>query len=156
MVSILCTHFLKVKNVFSRRFFQKIMPLCMVSIQEQFLIKSALWWRRIRYSEKATKFCEISILLLSVSTVDKSEVQISQNFLVFSEYTNFIKLLFAWSVVIFECRKKFVKLAIAVLAASRLSLSWNGSLVSSFFFRSSPPLPSFTLRWKHFWSFIRF
>ena len=38
------THFLEVKNVFSRRFFQKILPLCMVSILERFLIKSGLWW----------------------------------------------------------------------------------------------------------------
>ena len=42
------------------------------------------------YSEKATKFCEISTLLLSVCTVDKSKVEISQNNVAFSEYTNFI------------------------------------------------------------------
>ena len=41
------------------------------------------------YPEKATKFCEISILLLSVRTVDKSKVEISQNFVAFSEYTSF-------------------------------------------------------------------
>ena len=41
------------------------------------------------YSEKATEFCEISILLLFVCTVDKSKVEISQNFVAFSEYTNF-------------------------------------------------------------------
>ena len=41
------------------------------------------------YSEKATKFCEIFTLLLSVCTVDKSKVKISQNFVAFSEYTNF-------------------------------------------------------------------
>ena len=41
------------------------------------------------YSEKATKFCEISTLLLSVCTVDKSKVEILQKFLTFSEYTNF-------------------------------------------------------------------
>ena len=40
-------------------------------------------------SEKATKFCEISTLLLSVCTVDKSKVEISQNFVAFSEYTKF-------------------------------------------------------------------
>ena len=33
------------KNVFSRGFFLKILDLCMVSIQERFLIKSGLWWR---------------------------------------------------------------------------------------------------------------
>ena len=41
------------------------------------------------YSEKATKFCEISTLLLTVCTVVKSEVEISQNFVAFSEYMNF-------------------------------------------------------------------
>ena len=41
------------------------------------------------YSEKATKFCKISTLGLSVCTVDKSKVEISQKFVDFSEYTNF-------------------------------------------------------------------
>ena len=43
------------------------------------------------YSEKAKKFCEISTLLLSLCTVDKSKVEISQNFVAFSEYMNFNK-----------------------------------------------------------------
>ena len=42
------------------------------------------------YSEKATKFCKISSLLLSVYTVDKSKVDISPNFVAFWEYMNFI------------------------------------------------------------------
>ena len=29
----------------SRSFFHKSLPLCMVSIQERFIIKSGLWWR---------------------------------------------------------------------------------------------------------------
>ena len=41
------------------------------------------------YSEKATKFCEISTLLLSTVHTDKSKVDISQNFVAFSEYMNF-------------------------------------------------------------------
>ena len=41
-VFILFTHFLKSKNVFSRGFFLKTLALCMVSIQERFLIKSGL------------------------------------------------------------------------------------------------------------------
>ena len=41
--------------------------------------------------EKATKFCEISTLLLFVCTVDKSKVVILQNFVAFSEYTNFTR-----------------------------------------------------------------
>ena len=41
------------------------------------------------YSEKAAKFCENSTLILSLCTVDKSKVEISQNFVAFSEYMNF-------------------------------------------------------------------
>ena len=41
------------------------------------------------YSEKATKFCEIFPLLLTVCTVVKSKGKISQNFVAFSEYLNF-------------------------------------------------------------------
>ena len=38
------------------------------------------------YSEKAAKFCEIFPLILTVCTVVKSQVKISQNFVAFSEY----------------------------------------------------------------------
>ena len=41
------------------------------------------------YSEKATKFCEIFPLLLTVCTVVKCKGKISQNFVAFSEYMNF-------------------------------------------------------------------
>ena len=41
------------------------------------------------YSEKATKFCEIFTLFLTVCTVVKSKGKISQNFVAFSEYMNF-------------------------------------------------------------------
>ena len=41
------------------------------------------------YSEKARKFCEISTLLLSYVVPVKSKVEISQNFVTFSEYMNF-------------------------------------------------------------------
>ena len=41
------------------------------------------------YSEKATKLCEISTLLLSYAVPVKSKVEISQNFVAFSEYINF-------------------------------------------------------------------
>ena len=43
------------------------------------------------YSEKATKFCEILPLHLTVCTVVKSKGKISQNLVAFSEYMNFIK-----------------------------------------------------------------
>ena len=41
------------------------------------------------YSEKATKFCEISTIDLSYVITVKSTVEISQNFVPFSEYMNF-------------------------------------------------------------------
>ena len=41
------------------------------------------------YSEKATKFYEISTLLLSYVVPVKSEVEISQDFVAFSEFMNF-------------------------------------------------------------------
>ena len=41
------------------------------------------------YSEKATKFCEISSLLLSYVVAVKSKVEISQSFVAFSDYMNF-------------------------------------------------------------------
>ena len=44
---------------------------------------------KLIYSEKATEFCEISTLLLTGTTQDKSKVEISQNFVAFSEYMNF-------------------------------------------------------------------
>ena len=43
------------------------------------------------YSEKATKFWEIFILLLSYVVPVKSKMKISQNCLALSEYTNFTK-----------------------------------------------------------------
>ena len=42
------------------------------------------------YSEKATKFCEISTVDLSYVVTVKSTVEISQIFVAFSEYMNFI------------------------------------------------------------------
>ena len=43
------------------------------------------------YSEKATNICEISIVDLSYVVTVKSTVEISQNFVAFSEYMNFKK-----------------------------------------------------------------
>ena len=59
---------------------------------DQFLLfgKGAGSMVKFIYSEKATEFCKIFTLLMSVCTVDKSKVKISQNFVAFSEYTNFI------------------------------------------------------------------
>ena len=55
------------------------------------LRRNACWLNGIKfiYSEKAKKFCKIFTLLLTVCTVVKSKVKISQNFVAFSEYMNF-------------------------------------------------------------------
>ena len=45
------------------------------------------------YSEKATMFCEISSVDLSYVVPVKSIVEISQNFVAFSEYMNFTVML---------------------------------------------------------------
>ena len=45
------------------------------------------------YSEKATKISEISTLLLTGIKLDKSKVEISQNFVAFWEYMNFKEML---------------------------------------------------------------
>ena len=46
------------------------------------VIKAHIFW-------EGHKIFQISTLYLSVCTVDKSKVEISQNFVAFSEYTNF-------------------------------------------------------------------
>ena len=48
---------------------------------------------KFTYSEKATKFCKIFTLLLSYVVPVKSKVKISQIFVAFSEYINFIPTL---------------------------------------------------------------
>ena len=50
------------------------------------------------YSEKATKFCEMSSLLLPYVVPVKSKVEISQNFVAFLEYLTFKMLLFYFKI----------------------------------------------------------
>ena len=52
-------------------------------------IFNILYSLKFIYSEKATKFCEISTVDLSYIVPVKSTVEISQNFVAFSEYRNF-------------------------------------------------------------------
>ena len=53
------------------------------------LISNHTDYLKFIYSEKATKFCEIFPLLLTVCTVVKRMRKILQNFVAFSEYMNF-------------------------------------------------------------------
>ena len=55
---------------------------------EKYILRSPQF--KFIYSEKSTKFCEIFTLLLSYVLPVKSKVKISQNFVAFSEYMNFI------------------------------------------------------------------
>ena len=59
------------------------------------------------YSEKATKFCEISTVDLTVTIQDKSTVEISQKFVAFSEYMNF-NILFLKKEKICNFSKKYI------------------------------------------------
>ena len=52
-------------------------------------VNNSLYTLYTIYSEKATQFCKISTLLLSYVVPVKSKVEISQNFVAFSEYMNF-------------------------------------------------------------------
>ena len=54
-----------------------------------FTLNSKPFYLKLIYSEKATKFYEISSLLLSYVVPVKSKGKISQNFVAFSEYMNF-------------------------------------------------------------------
>ena len=60
------------------------LPLPLLNIHQ-----STMLVLKFIYSEKATKFCEISTLLLSYVVPVKSKVDISQNFVASSEYMNF-------------------------------------------------------------------
>ena len=44
------------------------------------------------YSEKATKFCKISNLILSFVVPVKNKVEIWQKFMAFSDYMNFTRI----------------------------------------------------------------
>ena len=58
------------------------------------------------FSEKATKFCKISIVDLSYVVPVKSTVEISQNFVAFSEYMNFTYLESRYLIVRLDARNK--------------------------------------------------
>ena len=59
-------------------------------------------WLKFIYFEKATKFCEMFPLLLTVCIVVKSKQKISQNVVAFSEYMNFNSLYSQHTMISFE------------------------------------------------------
>ena len=66
-----------------------IIPVLKLIDNEQGRRNKDAWRVKLKYSAKPTKFCKISTLLLSYEVPVKSQVKISQNFVVFSEYMNF-------------------------------------------------------------------
>ena len=89
--------FLYLTGMIRQYMFSLISVLCEITIKLcirhlflNFLPKMML---KFVYSGKATKFCEISTLLLSYVVPVTSKVKISQNFVAFSEYMNFNKKL---------------------------------------------------------------
>ena len=75
-------------------------------LKSTYRIINLLFLLKFIYSEKATKFCEIFPLLLTVCTVVKSKGKISQNFVAFSEYMNFTV---SWVVNIHMVSSKLVR-----------------------------------------------
>ena len=57
------------------------------------MVAQSLLMLKFIYSDKATKFCEISTLLLTYVVPVKSKVEISQNLVAFSENMNLTEVL---------------------------------------------------------------
>ena len=68
-----------------------------------------IWYLNFIYSDKATQFCNIFKLLLSYVVPVKSKVKISQDFVAFSEYMNFMykKVPFLDDVIVIVRYSKF-------------------------------------------------
>ena len=77
-------------NFFPRsRSFLFCMKLWSYRKRQQFHFSRFFQYVKFIYSDKATKFCEISTVDLTVTTQDKSTMEISQKCVAFSEYMNF-------------------------------------------------------------------
>ena len=66
-----------------------MIKLTKTSILPNCQMQNSFFGIKIIYSEKATTFCEIFLLLLTTEHTVKSKGKISQNFVAFSEYLNF-------------------------------------------------------------------
>ena len=99
MIRKICKNSKEVKTLAFWHMIKQLKSYCIILIRiklSKSLFISCIWkdkWDyllKFIYSEKATtKFCETFTLLLTVCTVVKSKVKISQNFVAFSEYMNF-------------------------------------------------------------------
>ena len=89
------------------------------------------------YSEKDTKFCEIFTLLLSYVVPVKSKVKILKNFVAFSEYMNFTRVLYVPLLPVSLKIKRFIMQYLGMRHIFyALSQSWGPLIkyVSNFFF----------------------
>ena len=108
---------------------------------------------------KATKFCKISTLLLSVCTVDKTKVEISQNFVALSEYTNFKtnkKVCYIVKFIYSEKATKFCEIFPLLLSTvhtdkSKGKISQNFVAFTEYMNFKSPFFYKSVLEWEWVW-----
>ena len=77
------------------------------------------------YSERATKFCEISSLLLFYVVPAKSKVKVSQNLVAFSEYMNFNKIYFEHIGIFFTKLNSVTKICPALTDLDGFDTPWG-------------------------------
>ena len=92
---------------------------------------------KFKYSEKATKFSEISTVDLSYVVTVKPTVEISQNFVAFSEYMNFRVLLFIFrgqNLTLAEVSCFMVRIVSAIWADSNILKKLKSTFGTFFYF----------------------
>ena len=75
------------------------------------------------YSEKATKFCEISTLHLTLCTVVKVKMEILVDFVALSEYMNFIMN----SILILRCNNVFSTIFFGIRVCNVNAVTYCGT-----------------------------
>ena len=120
---VCCSHMFPLKT----NWFEPFLFICYHRLYEnsEFGFSENKWWAaqyyshkcraevKFIYSENATKFYEIFTVLLSYVVPVKSKVKISQNFVVFSEYMNFMNTFAKLEKISRENAKKCLLLGLA-------------------------------------------
>ena len=111
---------------------------CSLVLPRRTVLRRFLHCVKFIYSEKATKFCKTSPLLLSVCTVDKSKEEISQNFVAFTEYTTFNIFRLGQPYLPYSCCCLLLNICLFVVYCGELFplLNVNGKKKIIFFFFS--------------------
>ena len=128
------------KNIFSRPLFtiifrSKILFFVTYSILTgQTKVEFVIYWvLKFIYSEKATKFCEISTLILSYVVPVKSKVKISPKFVAFSEYMNFNTFFFLNYILTYMRGKYYLHVFFHILHGFIFILSFHYDIPFSFY-----------------------